>query len=60
MAAAILRSFKQGAYTAVAGYVVFIAVVTAASVTSPLIAGTARSSVVPSDHVSVDTKGRVS
>jgi site-specific recombinase len=63
MAAAILHSLKQGAYTAIALYVVFIAVVTVASMHPQLTAPdsvAAQSSLVQLDRAAVDTKVRAS
>jgi hypothetical protein len=63
MATAILHSLKQGAYTALALYVVFIAVVTVASMNPQLTAPasvSAQSSVVQFDDGAVDRQGRAS
>jgi len=63
MATAILHSLKQGAYTAIALYVVFIAVVTVTSMNPQLTAPTsmpAQSSVVQLDRAALDMKGRAS
>jgi len=63
MATAILHSLKQGAYTAIALYVVFIAVVTVVSLNPQLSAPTsasAQSSVVALERAADQTKGRAS
>jgi hypothetical protein len=63
MATAILHSLKHGAYTAIALYVVFIAVVTVASMNPHLTAPasvSAQSSVVKLDRASVNTQERAS
>jgi hypothetical protein len=63
MATAILHSLKQGAYTAIALYVVFIAVVTVTSMNPQLTTPasvSAQSSVVELDRASVNTKERAS
>jgi len=63
MATAILHSLKQGAYTAIALYVVFIAVVTVVSVNPRLGAPSsvsAPSSVVALDRAADQAKGRAS
>jgi uncharacterized membrane protein (UPF0127 family) len=63
MATAILHSLKQGAYTAIALYVVFIAVVTVTSMNPQLttpVSVSAQSSVVELDRASVNTKERAS
>lgn len=63
MATAILHSLKQGAYTAIALYVVFIAVVTVASMHPQLTAPdsvAAQSSLVQLDRAAVDKKVRAS
>ncbi|MFJ3484316.1 hypothetical protein ACIPL1_13185 [Pseudomonas sp. NPDC090202] len=63
MATAILHSLKHGAYTAIALYVVFIAVVTIASMHPQLTAPTAvsaQSSVVALDRAADQAKGRAS
>ena len=63
MATAILHSIKQGAYVALSLYVVFIAVVTVASMNPQLTAPASvstQSSLVELDRAAVNTKGRVS
>jgi Na+/H+ antiporter NhaC len=63
MATAILHSLKHGAYTAIALYVVFIAVVTVTSMNPQLTASasvSAQSSVVKLDRASVNTQERAS
>jgi hypothetical protein len=63
MATAILHSLKQGAYTAIALYVVFIAVVTVTSMNPQLTTPasvSAQPSVVELDRASVNTKERAS
>jgi len=63
MAAAILHSLKQGAYTAIALYVVFIAVVTVVSLNSQLNApssASAQASVVTLDRAVDRAKVRAS
>ena len=63
MATAILHSLKHGAYTAIALYVVFIAVVTVTSMNPQLTASasvSAQSSVVELDRASVNTQERAS
>jgi Na+/H+ antiporter NhaC len=63
MAIAILDSLKQGAYTAIALYVVFIAVITIVSLTpqlnTPSLAST-QTSVVALDRATDQTKARAS
>jgi Na+/H+ antiporter NhaC len=63
MATAILHSLKHGAYTAIALYVVFIAVVTIASMNPQLTAPTlvsAPSTVVEIDRAPVESRVRAS
>ncbi|WP_296181128.1 hypothetical protein [Pseudomonas sp. UBA1879] len=63
MATAILHSLKLGAYTAIALYVVFIAVVTIVSLNHQLSASTsasAHTSVVALDRAADQAKGRAS
>ncbi|SDI78155.1 hypothetical protein [Pseudomonas abietaniphila] len=63
MATAILHSLKHGAYTAIALYVVFIAVVTVTSMNPQLTAPasvSAQSSVVKLDRAAVNTQERAS
>ncbi len=63
MATAILHSLKQGAYTAIALYVVFIAVVTVVSLNPQLSAPTSAStqtSVVALERATNQAKGRAS
>jgi hypothetical protein len=63
MATAILHSLKQGAYTALALYVVFIAVVTVTSMNPQLTAPASvsvQSSVVELDRAAANTKERAS
>ncbi|MDH0746724.1 hypothetical protein N5D61_10240 [Pseudomonas sp. GD03842] len=63
MATAILHSLKQGAYTAIALYVVFIAVVTVVSLNPHLgepSSVAAQSSVVALDRAADQAKGRAS
>jgi hypothetical protein len=63
MATAILHSLKQGAYTAIALYVVFIAVVTVASMNTPMtapVSASAQSSVVEVVHAAVNAQERAS
>ena len=63
MATAILHSLKHGAYTAIALYVVFIAVVTVTSMNPHLTAPgsvSAQSSVVKLDRASANTQERAS
>lgn len=63
MATAILNSLKQGAYAAIALYVVFIAVVTVISLNPQLNAPaqvSAQSSVVALDGAAQQAKGRAS
>lgn len=63
MATAILHSLKQGAYTAIALYVVFIAVVTVVSLNPPLgqpSSVSAQSSVVALERAADQVKGRAS
>lgn len=63
MAAAILHSLKQGAYTAIALYVVFIAVVTITSMNPQLKAPSsvsAPTALVELDRASLQTQARAS
>ncbi|MFJ5295487.1 hypothetical protein ACIQAL_02975 [Pseudomonas sp. NPDC088368] len=63
MATAILHSLKQGAYTAIALYVVFIAVVTIVSLNPQLntpSAASAQSSAVALERATDQAKGRAS
>ncbi|MFJ3524223.1 hypothetical protein ACIPO9_17240 [Pseudomonas sp. NPDC090203] len=63
MATAILNSLKHGAYTAIALYVVFIAVVTVVSLNPQLGAPgsvSVQSSVVVLDGAAAQAKGRAS
>lgn len=64
MATAILNSLKQGAYIAISLYVVFIAVVTIASMspqlTAPQSAVSAQPQLVELERVAVSAKARAS
>jgi len=63
MATAILHSIKQGAYIAIALYVVFIAVVTVTSMNAPsinAITASGRSPVVETEHSAAGGQERAS